>query len=72
MTETFPNGKTYIVDRREDIRGVGRRLHFVLPNGLSKWVNIGNEADTRERRDMIAAHLKDGKRYVKGAQIGPK
>lgn len=70
MTDTFPDGSWYLVDQTENVRGVGYRLHFVLPNGYSQWVNIGEEADTPERRDMIADHLRSGKRYVKGAVIG--
>lgn len=70
MTDTFPDGTWYLVDRTEDVRGVGFRLHFVLPSGRSQWVNIGDAPDTKERRDMIADHLRSGKRYVKGAVIG--
>lgn len=71
MSDTFPDGREYIVDDVQEVRGIGRRLHFVLASGRAVWVNIGNEADTQERRDNIAVHLKDGARYVKGARIGP-
>lgn len=70
MSETFPDGAEYIVDAIEDVRGVGRRLHFVLASGRSVWVSIGDEGDTPERRDMIADHLKTGHRYMRGVRIG--
>lgn len=72
MSNTFPGGREYIVDQVQDVRGVGRRLHFVLPSGRSVWVNIGDEPDTVERRNMIADNLRHGKRYVRGAVIGPE
>lgn len=71
VSDTFPTGEEYIVDMIEEVRGVGRRLHFVLPSGKAVWVNLGDEGDTPERRNMIAAHLKAGDRYIKGERIGP-